>query len=213
MLTRKAWLGLVSASAICTIWIGLAIGQGADNPRPGGRPGGQPGAQPGGPGGGPGAGQPGDRPRFDPAEMRKMMQERMKTNLGVTDDEWKVLQPKIEAVSTLRMEAMAGGGMRGMFGRGGRPGGPGGPGGGAPGEAAPRPASDQPQSETAKAGEALSKVLENKEAKPEEIKAALQALRDARTAVKAKLEKAQKELKEIVTVKQEAQFVMMGMLE
>jgi hypothetical protein len=187
MMTRKTWFGLVMAAAIGTVGVAQALCQDA---------------------GGPPA-----RPRFDPAEMRKAMEERMKTNLGVTDDEWKVLQPKIEAVTKIRQETMMGG-MRGMFGRGPRPGQPGGPGGDRPAGEAPKPAADQPpQSEMAKASDALGKVLENKEAKPEEIKTALQALRDARVATKAKLEKAQKELKEIVTVKQEAQLVMMGMLE
>jgi hypothetical protein len=187
MMTRRAWFGLATAAIVGVVCIGQAFGQ--DNPAP----------PPGGPGGG----------RFDPAAMRKMMEDRMKTNLGVTDDEWKVLQPKIEAVQTLRMESMMGG-MRGMFGRGPRPGQPA-PGGDRPaGEAAP---ATPPQSDTAKASDALSKVLENKEAKPEDIKSALQALRDAKAATKAKLEKAQKDLKEIVTVKQEAQLVMMGTLD
>ena len=56
----------------------------------------------------------------------------MKENFGATDDEWKVLQPKIEKVMTLRMQA---GGMGGMMmgggGRGRRGGGDGNGGGGA----------------------------------------------------------------------------------
>ncbi|MCX5682634.1 MAG: hypothetical protein NT049_02995, partial [Planctomycetota bacterium] len=99
-----------------------------------------------------------------------------------------------------------GGGMGQMFGgRGGR----GGPGGGG----ANAQPSDRPQSEVEKKGEALQKVLENKEAKAEEIKAALGGLREARAAAKKELEGAQKELREVLTVRQEAQCVAMGLLE
>jgi Spy/CpxP family protein refolding chaperone len=68
-------------------------------------------------------------------------------------------------------------------------------------------------SELAKASQALTAVLQNKEAGAGEIKAALQALRDARAKAKAELEKAQKELKEILTLRQEAQLVQMGVLD
>src|SRR5690349_18365355 len=63
--------------------------------------------------------------RRTPEEWRKLMQDRMKENLGVTDDEWKALQPKIDAVQ--KAQAASRGGFRGMFGgAGGRRGGQGG---------------------------------------------------------------------------------------
>jgi len=43
-------------------------------------------------------GQAGPRGNFDPAQFRQRMDERMKEALGATDEEWKVLQPKIEKV-------------------------------------------------------------------------------------------------------------------
>jgi hypothetical protein len=204
MLTRRAWLGLVAVAAMGFVTVGLAGA--AEAPA-----GGDTGAAAGG-------ARPGrQRGNFDPAQMRQQMNDRMKTAMGATDDEWKVLQPKIEAVQTAQRDARGGGGMGGMMGRGNRGARGGAPAAGdaaAPAAAPAAPATPAtPQSEAAKAGDALRKVLDNKEAKPEEIKAALQAFRDARTAGEAKLAAAQKELKEIVTVKQEAYLVMSGMLK
>jgi hypothetical protein len=204
MLTRKVWLGLAAVAAAGFLSAGMAMA--ADAPA-----GGDTGAAGG-------ARQGRQRGNFDPAQMRQQMNDRMKTAMGATDDEWKVLQPKIEAVQTAQRDSR-GGGMGMMGGRGGARGGRGGAaaaGGAAAGGDAPAAApaaTARPQSEAAKAGDALRKVLDNKEAKPEEIKAALQAFRDARTAGEAKLAAAQKELKDIVTVKQEAYLVVSGMLK
>lgn len=44
-------------------------------------------------------------------------------------------------------------------------------------------------------------------------KAALTALREARAKAREELEKAQKELKDLLTLKQEARLVTMGLLE
>jgi hypothetical protein len=160
------------------------------------------------PPGGADPGRGGDRPgrgNFDPNQFRQRMMDRMKETLGATDEEMKALAPRIEKVQTLQRDARGGGGMGGMFGRGGR----GGPGGGGPGgTAAPEPTTD-----VGKTSQALSKVLENKEAKADDIKLALQAYRDARAKAEAALEQAQKELREVLTVRQEAQFVMMGLLK
>src|SRR5688500_16748488 len=40
----------------------------------------------------------GDRGNFDPAQMRERMMARYKEQLGATDEEFKVLQPKLEKV-------------------------------------------------------------------------------------------------------------------
>ena len=131
----------------------------------------------------------------------------MKQTFGATDEEWKIFQPKIEKVQTLSRQSR-GGGSTGfsMFGRGGPGGGPGGSDRGGP-------PSDRPQSDVEKAVDALQKVLNNKEAPVEEIKAALATLRDARAKAKQELETARKELREVLTVRQEAQCVAMGLLE
>ena len=147
-----------------------------------------------------------DRPRrrFDPAEMRKRMMDGVKERLGASDEDWKALSPKVEKVMTLSRDARGGGmGMMMMGRRRRRP----------DAEGQERPANAPEMSATAKAAQGLMTVLENKEAKAEEIKTALQSLRDARAKAAAELGKARKALKEIVTVRQEAQLVMMGMLE
>ena len=145
------------------------------------------------------------RGNFDPAEMRARMEARMKEQLGVNDDEWKVLQPKVEKVMNAQRDARAGGG--GAFGGGGGGrGGGGGNGGGGGGD-------NQPQSAVAKASADLRTTLENQNASAQDINAKLTALREARAKAKGELEAAQKELKEVLTARQEAVFVSMGMLD
>lgn len=140
----------------------------------------------------------GNRGNFDPQQFRQRMEDRLKEQLGVTDDEWKALQPKIEKVMDAQRDAMGG---RGMF-RGGRRG------GGGPDNSASTPTTPVQQ----KARE-LQTVLENKDAKADEIKAALAAYRDARAKARADLTKAQDDLRELLTTRQESVLVMMGMLE
>lgn len=166
--------------------------------QPGGNPpgGNQPG-QPGQPG------QRGGRGNFDPAQFRQRIMDRLKEQLGATDDEMAALGPKIEKVMQLQRDA-SGGGMRGMFGRRGGQGGPGGPPGGA------STANESPVRQ--KAAE-LRETLDNKDAKPDEIKAKLDALRAARAQAKQDLAAAQQELKGLLTQRQEAVLVEMGMLE
>ena len=63
----------------------------------------------------------------------------------------------------------------------------------------------------------LQKVADNKDSKPEEIKKAMTAYRDARDKAKqearAQYEKAQKDLREILTQRQEALLMSKGILE
>jgi len=145
---------------------------------------------------------------FDPAEMRQRMQERMKEQFGVTnDDEWKIISERIEKVTEARRGTMAGGGM-GMFGRGGGGGrGPGGPEGGGQGRAGGRGFGAQASPEA----EDLQKAIDAN-ASPEELKGKLAKLRESRKASEAKLQVAQKDLKEVLNTKQEAVAVLMGLL-
>ncbi len=140
--------------------------------------------------------------RWDPERMRQRYEERIKEVMGITDEEWKVLQPRLEKVQTLSRQARGRGGMRGMFGRRGRSGG------------RPEATGDtRERSKVEKAVEQLRTTLENEDAKPKEIKSMLTALRKAREKAKQELAKAQKELSELLTVRQEAQLVLMGMLD
>ena len=157
--------------------------------------------QPGGGGRG-GFGGPGN---FDPAQMRQRMNERMMQQLGVTEEEWKVIEPLYTKVTELQRNTRGRGGfgMRGGFGgRGGRNRG----GMGAP---------DQNAEPTAleKAQQDLSTLLENDSATPEQIKAKLTALRQARDKARQELAQAQENLRKVLSLKQEAQLVLMGTLD
>lgn len=142
--------------------------------------------QPGGAGGGGG---------FDPAQMRQRMMDFMKERLGASDDEWQAISPKLEKVMQLSRDA-SGGGMRGMFGR--------------------RGGGDQQQQQPQSAVQQKAKDLQDAieaNAPAADIKAKMQALRDARAAARQELTKAQEDLKGLLTQKQEATLLMMGMLE
>jgi hypothetical protein len=129
------------------------------------------------------------------------MLDRLKTQLGATDDEFAVLQPKIEAVFDAQREANPM--MRGMFGRGG---------GGGGGGGANNP-STQPLSPVQQAVSDLRDALDDTTTTPDVIKEKLQALRDARTTARANLVKAQQDLKDLLTQRQEATLVLYGMLD
>src|SRR5262245_57571971 len=65
-------------------------------------------------GGGRGRGGPGGGGNFDPAQFRQRFEDNVKEQLGATDEEWKVIQPKLTKVFDARRASM--GSMRGMFG-------------------------------------------------------------------------------------------------
>ncbi|GEM_PF-1078183 len=143
-------------------------------------------------------------------QVEKQRQKQLQEELGATDEEWKALGPKIEKVQTLQR-------LVGDDGGAGAPGGmPGGMFGGGPGQgmfirnADPNAA---PPADIEKKSQTLQTLLDNKEAKPEAVTAALKAYRDARVKAKLDLAKARQELKDLLTVRQEAQLVTMGILE
>lgn len=162
-------------------------------------------AQQGGRGGGQGRAGGGFAGARDPGQMRQMMNDRIKEALGATDEEWQVIGPRLEKVSTLQREAAAGGSMRALFGvRGGR--------GGAGGQQRP----DAPERERSAVEQAmgdLQQVVDDESAAADQIKQKLTALREAREKAKQQLVKAQQELREVLTLRQEAQLVLFGMLD
>jgi len=190
----------VAACVLALLVAGLSVAQTGGGNQGGGRRGGQG----GGPGGGPG--------NFDPAQMRQRMAERMKEQLGVDDQAWKVMEPRLMKVMELSRQANAGG--RGMmFGFGGRGGrGPGGDQGGPQADRRGRgPQGEQTALE--KAMTQLRTTLENQSATAEEIKTQLTAVRSAREKARQELAVAQQDLKKILTLRQEAMLVEMGQLE
>ncbi len=142
--------------------------------------------------------QPG-QPNFDPAAMRQRMMDTLRERLEVkNDDEWKVVQDRLEKVMQARLSVGIGGMMRGPGGRGG--------GGGA------RNFMASMGVEPDKEAEALQECLEAN-APQDTIKGRLATYREARKAKEAKLKKAQEELKQVLSMKQEAILVLAGMLD
>lgn len=151
----------------------------------------------------------GGRGNFDPEQMRQRMMERYKEVLAVkSDDEWKVIEPRIQKINEARREVGFGGGMRGgMFGAGqGRRGG----GGGDQAEGQGRRGGFGPQPSAA--AQDLQKAIDSG-ASAEQIKTKLAAYRAERQQKQANLEKAQEELKKVLSVKQEAAAVMAGLVD
>ena len=153
-------------------------------------------AQPG-PGGGPGG-----RGNFDPAQFRQRMMDNVKEALEVTsDDEWKVLEPRVQKIMDARMQ-MGGPGMGRMMGRRNR----GGDNAQADQGQRRRFGPDPSQEE-----EALQKAIDSKASKAE-LKAALDKYVAARKTKQADLEKAQSALRELLTPRQEAIATINGLL-
>lgn len=154
----------------------------------------------------------GRRGNFDPEQMRQRMMERYKEVLEIkSDDEWKVIEPRIQKITEARREVGFGGGGFRMFA-----GGPGGPGGrrgggdGAQGDNQERRRNFGPQPSAA--AQDLQKALDAK-ASSETIKAKLAAYREERQQKQAKLDAAQDELKKVLNLKQEAAAVLAGLLD
>jgi hypothetical protein len=155
--------------------------------------GGNGGGGPGGPGG------PGGR-RFDPAAMQERLVDRAQDELGFTNDtDWAAVKPLVQKVVAARFD-VASGNMGRMFGRprggggdqGGRPrGGFGGP---------PSPEQD-----------ALQKAVDD-DVPAGQIKDLLGKYQAAQKAKQDKLDKAQADLRAVLTVKQEASATLMGLL-
>jgi hypothetical protein len=120
----------------------------------------------------------------------------IKQVLGCTDDEFKVLEPKISHIMLLQYEQSAGfspfSRRRGMAGA---------------------LASALPPSEVQKARLALRDLVDEKDAKPSDIAEKLRALREVRAAARTELTGAQDDLRQFLTVRQEAALVAMGLLD
>jgi hypothetical protein len=211
---RVGYLAAVALSGVLSVSAfaqnagggGGAPGGGGNNPGQGGGRGNNPGGQAGG----------GDRM----AEWRERMATEMKEALGATDEEYKALQPKIEKVQTLQRQNMGGfgfgGGRRGGGGGGGgQPGGGNAPGGGQPGaQPGAQPGGQPAQTNPLQtASQDLRTVLDNKQASAADIKAKLDAVRAAKAKNREELTKAQTELKELLSQRQEAVLVQRGVLE
>jgi hypothetical protein len=150
-------------------------------------------------GGGPGGG--GWRGNFDPAQMQQRMLDRYQEQLGFTNDtDWEAVKPLVQKVMDARFATMSGMG-RGMFGGGRNR-------GGDQGGANARP---NPFGQTSPEQDALQKAIDGN-APAAQIKDLLAKYKAAQKAKQAKLEAAQADLKAVLTTKQEAQAVLLGLV-
>ena len=142
----------------------------------------------------------------DPAQMQQRALDNAREALEVKDDtEWKALEPLIKNVLEKGMEARREGmGAMGrlMFGR--RAGGDNADNGGGGGN---RRFAGNPSAEL----EALDKAIDAKATK-DELKSAIAKLQEARKAKQAELDKAQADLRKVLTTKQEAVATSLGLL-
>ncbi|MBM3879583.1 MAG: hypothetical protein FJ387_07655 [Verrucomicrobia bacterium] len=152
---------------------------------------------------GQGGGDRQGRPNFDPAQMQERMMDRFKETLEVqSEDEWKVIGPRVTKVMEARRDSGFGGamGMIGMFGRGG-PGGQGGPGG--PGGGGDQGGGRRFGQQSDPDAEALQRAVESK-ASNAELKATMAKFIESRKAKQAALDAAQEDLLKVLSVRQEA---------
>jgi len=157
----------------------------------------------GGAGGGPGGF---GRGNVDPAQFQQRMMDGIREQMSLTNDaDWNAVQPLIQKVMDARRDVGIGGGFGRIFGRnrGGNNGGQGGGFGGGRGGFGQQPNPD---------ADALEKAIDDN-SPPAQIKAALAKYQAAQKAKQAKLEKAQGNLRQVLTVKQEAQATLLGLLQ
>jgi len=153
------------------------------------------------------------RGNFDPEQMRQRMMERYKERFEVkSDDEWKIISERIEKVMTAQRDARIGG--FGAFGGGGRRGGGGdnAAGGDTNNNGGNRRNRGGFGGEPSAEVTALEKAIEDK-ASNDDIKSKLAKVRDSQKDKEAKLTKAQDDLRKVLSVRQEATAVLMGLLK
>jgi hypothetical protein len=162
----------------------------------------------------------------NPEATRQQMMQRIQQQLGASDTEWQVIQPRLQKVMELsrqtnrrgagRMQGRPGG-QRGQGGTEARPGGRRGAGQQTQGPRGqtrrPRDDANREPSPVQKASEELRTLLGDASASPEQVKAKLAALRQVRETAQQHLAQARSELQQVLAVKQEARLVLMGLLE
>jgi hypothetical protein len=123
----------------------------------------------------------------------------IKQSLGCTDEEFKILEPKVERILLIQFDQAAG---YSQFGRRGVRGGAGAP-----------LNTLLPQSDVMKARLALQEAVDDKALPPSAVVQKLKELRAARAQIHAELVRAQDDLRDFLTVRQEAVMVTMGLLD
>jgi hypothetical protein len=152
----------------------------------------------GGGGGGGGFGGGGGRGNFDPAQMQQRIMDGIRQQLNFTNDtDWSAVQPLVQKVVDTRTAVGFGGGMRGMFGGRNRGGGGGG---------------NNPFNQPNPDRDSLQQALDDN-APAGQVKALLAKYEASQKAKQAALAAAQANLRTVLTVPQEAQATLMGLLD
>lgn len=143
------------------------------------------------------------RGNVDPAQFQQRMLDGIRDQMNVTnDDEWNVIQPRVQKVLDARRDAMAGGGFGAMFRRRG----------GNNNDQGGRPRRGGMFGNPSPELEALQKAIDDN-APTDQIKSALEKYRAYEKQKEADLEQAQADLQKVLTVKQEAVAVTLGLLK
>jgi len=149
----------------------------------------------------------------DRQAMQQRAMHRMRQQLEASETEWQAIEPKLRMVMELsrqvgpRRGAAAAGRLQTRAAQGRRRQRPNGQ------ARQPRANANRPVSAVQKASAELQTLLNSGDASPEQIQAKLTALRTARQAAEKELSQARDALKQVVTAKQEARLVLMGLLE
>lgn len=154
-----------------------------------------------------GGGGGGGRGNFDPAQMQQRIMDNAREQLGLTNDtDWNAIQPLVQKVMDARRDTM-GGGMGRLMGRGNRGG---------------NNANANANNNSGRRGgfggtpspeaEALQKAIDDN-APTAQVKAALAKYHASQKDKQAKLVQAQENLRKVLTVKQEAQAALLGLVE
>lgn len=145
---------------------------------------------------------------MDPEQMQKMMSDRFKEQLEIGDEEWTVIGPKVMKVVTSSSQS-SGNPMRMMMGRPGMQGGP---------DMQGRPPRNRMpgnfgQSAADESMQDLQKLLEDKNADTKKIKQQVTKVRKAKEKSQRESASAKRELRELLTIRQEAILISMGLLD
>jgi hypothetical protein len=126
---------------------------------------------------------------------------RLKKQLEASDEEWKALEPRLDKVMLAQeMARTPSGGMRAGLGFGGGM------------RLAPAPPPGGIPSEVQEAAAELRAVMEDPDAQRADVRRCITAYQKARDKARQKLEAAQQELRELLTLRQEAILVVAGLL-
>ena len=160
---------------------------------------------------------------FNPAQLRQAILGRIQGQVGFTDDEWTVVEPRLWRIVGLQAQTGSGqiGSAAGMMRRLGRGrGGGGGPGavpaGGMnfdPNAIMSQIFNDGKPIPALEAEQGLEALLDDPNSSTDQIEIKLREYRDAVKKAKTELAAAQKDLQNLLTVRQEAILVQMGLID